>query len=174
MKWLSEDFQNLHSLYIHQLRVLLDAEEHIVRALPVMITHCNDEQLRQAFRSHLDETELHIRRLEQILSSQKKVDPSVDDTSPAKCKAVTALAAEAEDLIVDARDAWVRDAALIAAAQHVEHYEIASYGTVRQWAKVLGENADAEILDQTLQEARHADHLLTSIAERVNPLAKAA
>jgi ferritin-like metal-binding protein YciE len=174
MKWVSEDFQNLRSLWVSQLRVLLSAEEQIVRALPDMITHASDEQLRGAFQAHLLETEVHIKRLEQILAEQKRVDASVGATGPMKCKAITAIKAEAEDIFVDARDAWVRDAALIGAAQRVEHYEIASYGTVRQWALLLGETAAAELLDRTAKEEGHTDHLLTEIAERVNPKAKAA
>jgi ferritin-like metal-binding protein YciE len=174
MKWLSEDFKNLRSLWVNQLRVLLSAEEQIVRALPDMITHASDEQLRQAFHAHLQETEAHIKRLEQILAGQKMVDARVDSTSPSKCNAIAAMKAEAEDMFVDARDAWVRDAALIAVAQRVEHYEIASYGTVRQWALQLGENAAADLLDQTAKEEGHADHLLSEIAVRVNPKARAA
>lgn len=174
MKWLSEDFKNLRALWCNQLRVLLSAEEQIVRALPNMYTHATDEELRQAFRSHLQETEGHIKRLEQILADQKAHDPATDETSPSRCKAIAALKAEAEDLMEDARDAWVRDAALIAAAQRIEHYEIAAYGTVRQWAWVLGETAAAELLNQTAKEEGNADHLLTSISERVNPKAKAA
>lgn len=174
MKWLSEDFRNLRALWCNQLRVLLSAEEQIVRALPDMYTHATDEELRQAFRSHLKESEEHIKRLEQILADQKAHDPATDETSPSKCKTIAALKAEAEDLMEDARDAWVRDAALIAVAQRVEHYEIAAYGTVRQWAWVLGETAAAELLNQTAKEEGNADHLLTSISERVNPKAKAA
>jgi ferritin-like metal-binding protein YciE len=174
MKWVSEDFQNLRDLWMNQLRVLLSAEEQIVRALPDMITHASDEQLRGAFQSHVVETEGHIKRLEQILAGQKSADARVGSTSPMKCKALAALKAEAEDMFVDARDAWVRDAALIATAQHVEHYEIASYGTVRQWAVLLGETAAAELLDQTAKEERHTDHLLTEIAQRVNSKARAA
>jgi ferritin-like metal-binding protein YciE len=174
MKWVSEDFQNLRSLWVSQLRVLLSAEEQIVRALPDMITHASDAQLQGAFQAHLQETEVHIKRLEQILAEQKRVDATVDNTSPMKCKAIAAIKAEAEDIFVDARDAWVRDAALIGAAQRVEHYEIASYGTVRQWALLLGETAAAELLDKTAKEEGHADHLLTEIAVRVNPKAKAA
>ncbi len=174
MKWVSEDFQNLRSLWVSQLRVLLSAEEQIVRALPDMITHASDAQLQGAFQAHLQETEVHIQRLEQILAEQKRVDATVDSISPVKCKAIAAIKAEAEDIFVDARDAWVRDAALIGAAQRVEHYEIASYGTVRQWALLLGETAAAELLDKTAKEEGHADHLLTEIAVRVNPKAKAA
>jgi ferritin-like metal-binding protein YciE len=174
MKWLSEDFQNLRDLWTNQLRTLLSAEEQIVRALPDMITHASDAQLRQAFQSHLQESETHIKRLEQILAEQKRTDSGLDNTRPAKCKTIAAMKAEAEDLFVDARDAWVRDVALIAAAQRVEHYEIASYGSVRQWARLLGETHAAELLDQTAKEEGHADHLLTEISERVNPKAKAA
>ena len=174
MKWLSEDFKNLRELWVNQLRLMLSAEEQIVRALPDMKTHANDEQLREAFQSHLQETEEHIRRLEQILTEQKNADPAVDATGPQKCKAIAAMRAEAEDIMTDARDAWVRDAALIAVAQRVEHYEIAAYGTLRQWAMELGETRAAELLDQTVKEEGRTDHLLSSIAERLNPKAKAA
>ena len=141
MKWLSEDFKNLRALWVNQLRVLLSAEEQIVRALPDMIIHASDAELRQAFQSHLQESEVHVKRLEQILAEHRHAHVDAGTTAPMKCKAITALKAEAEDLFVDARDAWVRDAALIAVAQRVEHYEIASYGTVRQWAHLLGETA---------------------------------
>jgi ferritin-like metal-binding protein YciE len=171
MKWLSEDFQDLRELYINQLRVLLSAEEQIVRALPNLITRANDEQLRDAFQSHLQETEEHIKRLEQILAAEKAANPKLTSVDPLKCKAISTLIDEADDFVQDARLAWVRDAALIAAAQRVEHYEIASYGTVRQWAILMGETAAAEMLDKTIKEEGHADHLLTSIAERVNPKA---
>jgi ferritin-like metal-binding protein YciE len=174
MKWLSEDFKNLRAIYTHQLRMLLSAEEQIVRALPNMELRATDKRLRQAFQAHKQETEVHVQRLEEILSDQKLVDPAVTSTGPEKCKAVAALIAETDDLIIDARDAWVRDAGLIAAAQRVEHYEMASYGTVRQWARELGENAAADLLDKTLQEEGQADHLLSSIAERINPYAKVA
>jgi len=171
MKWLSEDFKNLRAMYLHELRMMLSAEEQLVRMLPNMVVRASDQHLRQAFQSHVHETETHVKRLEQILSEHKKTDPSVTSIAPGKCKAMNALVAETEDLVTDARDAWVRDAGLIADAQRVEHYEIASYGTLRQWARILGEHNAAELLDKTLQEARNADHLLTSIAERVNPAA---
>lgn len=174
MKWLSEDFENLHSLYINQLRVLLDAEEQIVRAMPVMITAVADDELRRGLQMHLEESNQHVKRLEEILAAEKSQDPTVDDTSPAKCKAIAAMKAEAEDMIMDARDAWVRDAALIGVAQRIEHYEIASYGTLRQWALVLGENAAAAILEQTLKEEGNADHLLTVLSGRINVQARAA
>jgi ferritin-like metal-binding protein YciE len=172
MKWLSEDFKDLRAMYTHQLRMLLSAEEQMVRSLPNLIVRAKDEQLRHAFQFHLQETEGHVQRLEQILSELKSVDRHVSSTGPEKCKAMTAMVAEADDLMIDARDAWVRDAGLIAAAQRVEHYEMASYGTLRQWARVLGENRAADLLDKTLQEEGNTDHLLSSIAERINPYAR--
>ncbi len=174
MKWLSEDFKNLRQLYVNQLRVLLSAEEQIVRELPNLVMRSTDTRLQQAFRTHLEETEGQIKRLEQILSEEKRKNPSADATGPQKCKAIGMMATEAEEMIMDVRDAWVRDAALIAAAQRVEHYEIASYGTIRQWARILGENAAAEMLDATLREEGRADQMLTEIAERVNSRARAA
>jgi len=174
MKFFSENFVELRQLYISQLRSLLSAEEQIVRALPTMLEKATDEQLKGAFQSHLQESELHVTRLEQILSAAKSVDPSIESTGPLKNKTLAALVDEAEELIVDAKDLSVRDAALIAAAQRVEHYEIAAYGAVRHFAQILGETAAAEQLDKTIQEEGHADHLLSSIAERVNPNARRA
>ena len=172
MKIVSENFRDLRALYVNQLRLLLSAEEQIVRALPDMMNAATDEQLSQAFRSHYQETDVHVKRLEELLANIKTVDPAVTSISPIRCKAVHALIAESEDMMQDARDAFVKDAALIAAAQRVEHYEIAAYGAVRQFAWVLGESAAAEVLDKTIKEEGHADHLLTSIAERINVDAK--
>ena len=168
MKWLSEDFKNLRAMFVHELRMMLSAEEQLLRAMPHMVVRATDVQLRHAFQSRLAETELHVKRLEQVLSEQKKGDTSITSIGPEKCKAMTALMAETDDLIMDARHALVRDAGLLADAQRVEHYEIASYGTLRQWARVLGEHSAADVLDVCLQEARQADHLLTSISERIN------
>jgi ferritin-like metal-binding protein YciE len=172
MKIVSENFRNLRALYVNQLRMLLSAEEQIVRALPDMMNAATDEQLSEAFRSHYQETDIHVKRLEELLAAIKAADPGVSSTAPIRNKAVHGIIAEAEDMMEDARDAFVKDAALIAAAQRVEHYEIAAYGTVRQFAWVLGENAAADVLDQTIKEEGHADHLLTSISERINVEAK--
>jgi len=172
MKIVSENFRNLHALYVNQLRVMLSAEEQIVRALPDMANAATHEELRQALWTHYQETDEHVKRLEAVLARIKQVDPATTSTAAIRCKAVHALIAETEDMMEDARDAFVKDAALITAAQRVEHYEIAAYGTLRQWARVLGESADAEVLDKTIQEEGNADHLLTSIAERINTDAK--
>lgn len=174
MKWISEDFKNLSELFVNQLRVMLSAEEQIVRELPNLVIRATDAELQQAFRKHLEESEEHIRRLEKILGEEKSKNPAADAIGPVKCKSMASLGTEAEEMILDARDEWVRDAALIAAAQRVEHYEIAAYGALRQWARLLGEHHMADLLDMTLKEEGHADHLLSSIAERVNPKAKRA
>lgn len=167
MKFFSANIESLRELYINQLRSLLSTEQQITEALPKMMEKATDMELKQAFQTHLKETQTHVSRLEQILSERGKVDAI-------KCKSTAALISGAEDLIKDAKDESVRDAVLIASAQKVEHFEIASYGTVRNWARILGENKHAQLLDQTVKEEGNADHILTSIAERVNPYAEKA
>lgn len=168
MKVFSANLDNLRKLYVNQLQKLLSTENQIMEALPQMIDKAMDVQLRQAFQSHMQETRLHAQRLEEILGEEGGEAKNV------KCKVMAALATEAEDMITDAADESVRDAALISAAQRVEHYEIACYGAVRRWAQLLGEQGHAELLDKTIREEGHADHLLTEIAERVNPYAEKA
>jgi ferritin-like metal-binding protein YciE len=125
-----------------------------------------DIQLRQAFHSHLKETEVHITRLRNILETIS------GEAEPIKCKVLSALIDETEDQVQSCSHDSVRDAALIAGSQRIEHYEIATYGALRHFAQVLGRTSDAEILDKTIHEEGHADHLLTTIAERVNPAAQ--
>jgi ferritin-like metal-binding protein YciE len=168
MKFISANLGSLRELYINQLQVLLSAEQQITEALPKMVEKATDNQLKNAFETHLQETEEHVSRLEQILGENE------GDAKTIKCKVVAALIDEAEDMIKDASDESVRDAALIAAAQRVEHYEIAAYGAVRHFAQILGETQQAELLDETIKEEGHADHLLTEIANRVNPYAQRA
>jgi ferritin-like metal-binding protein YciE len=168
MRLLSADIDTLHKLYIRQLEVMLSAEQQIVEALPTMIEKATDTQLKQAFRSHLQETVDHVTRLEDILEEE------TDETKTVKAKVLSALILEAEDLVKDASEDVVRDVALIAAAQRVEHYEIAAYGALRTWAQILGKPTQAAVLDRTIKEEGHADHLVTTIAERVNPAAERA
>jgi ferritin-like metal-binding protein YciE len=168
MKLTIEKLPDLRALYIRQLRLLLSAEEQIVRGLPAMIEIATDTQLKQAFQSHQQETETHVSRLREILTR------IAGEAEPIKCKVLAALVEEAEDLVESCAHDAVRDAALISAAQRIEHYEIAAYGAVRHFAHVLGRQSEAEALDQTIHEEGHADHLLTSIAERVNPAARKA
>ncbi len=172
MKIVSENFRNLGALYVNQLRLLLSAEEQFVRALPDMANAATDQELHDALWSHYRETDVHVKRLEELLAQAKSIDPSVTSTAPIRCKAAHGLVAETEDMLEDARDAFVKDAALIAAAQRIEHYEIAAYGTLRQFAWVMGLTTDAEVLDTTTKEEGNADHVLSQIAERINVEAK--
>ena len=168
MKVFSANLDNLRKLYVNQLQMLLSTEQQITEALPKMIEKAQDVQLRQAFQSHLQETNGHVQRLEQILGSV------TGEAKTVKCKVMAALVTETEDMVKDAADESVRDAALISAGQRVEHYEIAVYGAVRRWAQLLGETQHAELLDKTIKEEGHADHLLTEISNRVNPYAEKA
>lgn len=168
MKVFSANLENLRSLYINQLQVLLSVENQITEALPKMIDKATDTQLKQAFQSHLQETEVHVTRLEQILNTV------AGEAKTVKSKVMAAMVTETEDMVKDAADDAVRDAALISAGQRVEHFEIAAYGAVRRWAELLGETAHASLLDQTIKEEGHADHLLTEISNRVNPYAQRA
>ncbi|HZU29821.1 MAG TPA: DUF892 family protein [Candidatus Angelobacter sp.] len=162
MKFFSANLETLRELYHNQLRMLVSTEEQIIEALPTMMEKASDLQLKQALQSHLQETHVQLNRLRQILTAENA------DTESITCKVLSALVTEAQDMIKDASDESVRDAAIIAAAQRVEHYEIAAYGAVRQWAHILGKGGQVEMLDQTIKEEGHADHLLTSIADRVN------
>jgi ferritin-like metal-binding protein YciE len=168
MKVFSANLDNLRKLYVNQLQMLLSTEQQITEALPKMIEKATDVQLRQAFQSHLQETRTHVTRLEQILDAPK------GEASKVKCKVMAALVTETEDMVEDAADDDVRNAALITAGQRVEHFEIACYGAVRRWAQILGEKSHAEMLDKTIKEEGHADKLLTEIADRVNPYAEKA
>jgi len=162
MKFFSENLENLRELYINQLRMLISTEEQIIDALPKMEEQASDPDLKRAFATHLQETRAQLGRVQQILNS------ATGEAKSVKCKALAGLVTEAEDMIRDAADSSVRDAALISAAQRVEHYEIAVYGTVSYFARILGELSDAEQLDETLSEEKQADELLTQIADRVN------
>ena len=162
MKFFSANLDSLRKLYIDQLQQLHSAETQITEALPKMIQSATDPQLKNALQTHLQETKGHVSRLDQILN---QVTGSVESK---KSKGMAALIAEGEDVIKDAADNSVRDAGIIAAAQKVEHYEMAAYGTVRTFSEILGSDAQAALLDQTLGEEKHADSLLTQIADTAN------
>jgi ferritin-like metal-binding protein YciE len=161
MKLLIEKAQNLMQLYINQVRMLLSAEEQILKGLEKMRDAATDIQLQEAFQSHRQETKVHVTRLKNILTHTAG---EVDDT---KCKTIAALIHEGEELIHEC-DGTLRDVALIAAAQRIEHYEIAAYGALRSFAKCLDLEGEAEDLNQTLQEEGHADQLLSGISDRLN------
>src|ERR1700744_3594384 len=140
------DFPSLRALYAAQLRYLLSTENQIVKALPKMVDHANDIQLKQAFQTHLQETEVHVSRLEQLIAD---IENDVDDK---KDPIITAIIGSGENITKESDSGPVRDAGLIGTAQKVEHYEIASYGTARNWAKQLGLAEHASVLQQTLEE----------------------
>ena len=162
------DIKNFRSLYTLQLRYLLSAENQIVEGLESMTKHAADEQLQQAFQSHRQESQLHAQRLEQMLGD---LDGNADDK---KCAVTAALVASAENIVKESEAGPVRDAGLLASAQKVEHFEMASYGSARDWARLLSLPQHAELLQKTLDEEKHADHLLNTIAERANHTAAAA
>ncbi len=162
------DIQNLTTLYTLQMRYLLSAENQIVDGLESMIEAASDPQLKKAFQNHLQETRQHVDRVERILAEIG------GDTSDKKCSITSALISAGENVVKESQPGPARDAGLIASAQKIEHYEIASYGTARAWASLLGFSNQASMLQQTLSEEKHADQLLTSISERDNRSAAAA
>ena len=153
--------ESLQDLYLEQLRDLHSAERQIIEALPKMIEQTSHPELRQAFELHLRQTEEQLRRLEQI------GEKSGQKLTGHKCKGMEGLLEEGEELMEERADSDVLDAALISAAQRVEHYEMAGYGCARTYARLLGLEDDAQILQRTLDEEGKTDHLLTSLAERV-------
>lgn len=168
MKFMSANLDNLKKLYVDQLQHLHSAEKQIVDALPGMINKSRDPQLKQALETHLQETRGHVTRLEQILRN------ATGDVDTKKSKGIAALITEGEDMIKDATDDAIRDAGIIGSAQKVEHYEMAAYGTVRTYAEILGYADQAELLEKTLEEEKHADRVLTQISDSANTRAERA
>jgi ferritin-like metal-binding protein YciE len=155
---------NLRKLYIEELRDLYSAENQLLKALPKMAKGASSDELRQAFENHLQETEGHVERLETIFED-------LDESPKGKtCHAMKGLVEEGSEMLEEEGEESVLDAGIIAAAQKVEHYEIASYGTVRTFADLLGEKNAAKLLQQTLDEEGAADEKLNELAEGiVNP-----
>ncbi|TVQ01761.1 MAG: ferritin-like domain-containing protein [Planctomycetaceae bacterium] len=151
----------LHDLYVDELKDLYNAENQILKALPKMAKAASHPELGAAFTDHLAETKVHIERLETIFKELGK------GPKGKKCKAMEGLLAEGQDLLAEDADPMVLDAALIAAAQRVEHYEMAGYGCVRTFARLLGEDRAADLLQQTLDEEGATDRKLTKLAESV-------
>jgi ferritin-like metal-binding protein YciE len=151
-------FNSLQDVLIEQLGDLYSAEQQLVQALPKVSGAASDGKLREAFDEHLDETRAHVRRLEQIFD-QLGVSASAE-----RCKGMEGLIAEGEQIIAAVGDPAAKDAALIAAAQRVEHYEIAGYGTARTLADELGHDDVETLLNETLDEESNADKKLTQIA----------
>lgn len=153
--------ETLQDLFIDELRDLYDAEMQLIKALPKMANAAASSQLRTAFESHLRETEAQATRLERIFEQigEKPTGQS--------CDAMKGLIKEGDKLVSNVDESPLRDAGLIGAANRVEHYEMAAYGTARTFAEMLGYNEAAQLLEQTLQEEKQADRKLTEIAEQM-------
>ena len=158
--------ENLRDLWVDELKDIYHAENQILKALPKMSKAAVDEELATAFEEHLEQTRGHVKRLEQVFAL-------IDEAPKGKrCKGMEGIIAEGKEMLELKLPEPVGDAALIAAAQRVEHYEIAAYGTVRTYAELLGETEAADLLEETLNEEKQTDERLTSIAETVNPEAQ--
>jgi ferritin-like metal-binding protein YciE len=153
------EMETLKDLYVEELKDLYSAENQILKALPQMIKKASHSSLKKAFTTHERQTRQHVKRLERVCK-ELGVSPKGK-----KCEGMEGLIKEAKELIKERPDQDVLDAGLIAAAQHVEHYEMAGYGCVRTYARTLGYSDQAELLQQTLDEEGDTDKLLTSIAE---------
>jgi ferritin-like metal-binding protein YciE len=155
----SKDIASMDDLFVHQLKDIYYAEKRIVDALPKMIRKATSPKLKSAFEAHLDETKNHVTRLEQVFKLHGSQPQAV------KCPAIDGIIEEADEVAGEVEKKDVLDAALIASAQAVEHYEMTRYGTLISWANTLGRKDWAEILGQTLSEEEAADKKLTQIAE---------
>ena len=156
----TKDIATLDDLYVHQLQDVYYAENQITKALPKMIDKATSPQLKANFQTHLQETENQIERLKRVFEMHGQSPKAVT------CAAMDGIVKEANEISGDVSDKQVLDAALIAAAQAVEHYEIARYGTLVAWANQLGHENEAELLQQTLDEEYATDKKLTELAER--------
>jgi ferritin-like metal-binding protein YciE len=156
----SKDIKTMDDLFVHQLRDIYYAEAQILKALPKMIDKTSDADLRKGFSDHLEQTRNHVTRLEKVFEMLDLNAEGVD------CPAIDGIIEEANEVSGEVDDKRVLDAALIAAAQAVEHYEMTRYGTLVTWAQEAGREDCARLLRETLEEERAADKKLTMIAER--------
>jgi ferritin-like metal-binding protein YciE len=159
MGFFSKDIKTMDDLFVHTLRDIYYAEKQILKALPEMIEKATDPQLKQAFQAHLGETKNHVTRVEQVFKMHGVEAKGVD------CPAIDGIIEEADEVAGEIEDKKVLNAALVAAAQAVEHYEITRYGTLVAWAKQLGRNDCASVLQKNLDEEKAADKKLTELAE---------
>lgn len=155
------ELDTLKNLYIKELKDLFSAESQIIKALPKMVKAATNEDLAAGFEEHLKQTKEHAARLEKILKSHDET------TRGPKCHGMEGVLEEGAEMIKEEADDEVRDAGLISAAQRVEHYEIAGYGCVVAYAKLIGDNKGAKLLQQTLDEESETDDKLTELAESV-------
>ena len=155
----SKDIKTLDDLFVHTLQDIYYAENQITKALPTMISKASDPQLKQGFQTHLAETQNQIKRLEQVFQMHGHTPKGVD------CPAIDGIIKEANEVAGEVADKEVLDAALLASAQAVEHYEITRYGTLIAWAKQLGRNDCANMLHKNLEEEKATDDKLSKLAE---------
>ena len=160
MGWFTTDIQSMEDLFLHTLQDIYYAEHRIEKALPDMIAKASDAELKRGFRAHLKQTKGQIKRLDQAF---KKLGMKPQGT---KCPAIDGIIEETNDIVGDIDDKMVLNAALIAAAQAVEHYEITRYGTLASWAKLLGHADIARLLNANLKEEKATDKKLNGIATR--------
>ncbi|BAT61852.1 hypothetical protein GJW-30_1_04414 [Variibacter gotjawalensis] len=159
MGWFTSDIKTMDDLFVHTLQDIYYAENQILKALPDMIEKATDAKLKQGFQTHLEETKGQIIRLEQVFEMHGAEKKGVT------CPAIDGIIEEANDVAGEVDDKQVLDAALIAAAQAVEHYEMTRYGTLVAWAKVLGRADCASVLQKNLDEETATDKKLTALAE---------
>ncbi len=163
------ELETLRDLYVHELKDLYSAERQIIKALPKMAKAASNRQLSSAFKQHLEQTKKQAKRLEDLLGRHG------ESTRGSTCQGMEGVLKEGDVMINEDADEEVRDAGLIAAAQRVEHYEIAGYGCARTYAELLGDKRGAKVLDTTIKEEGAADQKLTKLARSViNVKAKAA
>jgi len=155
----------LRNLYIEELRDIYDAENQLIKALPEMAKAATSEDLRSGFENHLEQTREHLRRLEQVFTGLG------EKAKGNKCKGMQGLVAEGKEVIENEFEGDAKDAALISAAQRVEHYEIAVYGTLRSYADLLDEQDAVSLLETTLHEEKETDEKLSELADSINALA---
>src|SRR3954454_6703615 len=156
------EMDSLRDLFVEQLQDLYSAENQILKALPKMIKNAKSEQLKAGFQEHLEQTRQHVERLDQIFESLD------EDAEGKTCKCMQGLLKEGEELMGEDADDEVMDAGMMSAARHVEHYEIAGYGTLRTYAELLGEKEAARLLQTTLDEEKLPDEKLTKLASKIN------
>lgn len=161
----TKDIKSMNDLFVHQLQDIYYAEKRILGALPKMIEKATNPKLKNGFETHLEETRNHVSRLEDVFRMHNA------QITTTKCQAIDGIIDEAEDVASEVADKDVLDAALIAAAQSVEHYEITRYGTLIAWAKRLGRDDCATVLSQTLEEEKATDRKLTELAGGANRVA---
>ena len=154
--------QALKELYVDELKDIYNAENQLVKALPKMAKAATSDDLRTGFEEHLEQTRGHVQRLEQIFKALG------EKPTGKKCKGMEGLVAEGQEMMDEDFEDDLMDAALISAAQRVEHYEIAAYGTVRTYAELLGEDEAVTLLEQTLEEEKETDQKLSDLASDIN------